>query len=179
MGIPPDRMDRLFKSFSQVDSSTTRKYGGTGLGLVISKRLSELMGGTMWVESSGEPGEGSTFHFTVQTEVAPTLARIYWQSAQPQLNGKRVLIVDDNATSRYILALHTQAWGMLPRATASPNEAVDWIRRGDPFDVVLLDMQIESTGTIGEMDSLMLASEIRRHESDMRKERRKERRGLS
>ncbi len=68
IGIPPDRMDRLFHSFSQVDSSTTRRYGGTGLGLAISQRLSELMGGRMWVESEGVPGQGSTFHFTIQAE---------------------------------------------------------------------------------------------------------------
>jgi CheY-like chemotaxis protein len=155
-------MDRLFQSFSQGDASTTRRYGGTGLGLAISKRLSELTGGTMWVES--EVGRGSTFHFIIQAEAAPAPTPVYLQEAQPDLTDKRVLIVDDNATNRRILTLQTQAWGMLPRDTASPAEALEWIRQGDPstgsgrapFDVVLLDMQMP------EMDGLMLAEEIHR-----------------
>jgi signal transduction histidine kinase/DNA-binding response OmpR family regulator len=165
IGISPDQTNRLFQSFSQVDSSTTRKYGGTGLGLVISKRLSELMGGTMWVES--EVGVGSTFHFTIQAESAPAPARAYLRDIQPDLDGKRVLIVDDNATNRRILTLQTQAWGMEPTETASPNEALEWIQRGleadaaDTFDLALLDYQMP------EMDGLMLAREIRRLEKSM------------
>jgi PAS domain S-box-containing protein len=167
IGIPPERQDRLFQSFSQVDASTTRRFGGTGLGLAISRRLTELMGGTMWVESpavsptQAEPskgGPGSTFHFTIQAEVAqPLKTRPYLRGAQPWLEGKRVLIVDDNATNRRILTLQTQAWGMLPRDTASPHEALSWVAGGDPFDVALLDMQMP------EMDGMMLATEIRRH----------------
>jgi len=152
IGISPDRMDRLFRSFSQVDTSTTRRYGGTGLGLAISKRLSELMGGTMWVES--EVGKGSTFHFTVQVESAPTPPRAYLQKVQPDLRDRQVLIVDDNSTNRRILTLYSQAWGMLPRDTALPAEALAWIRQGDPFDVALLDMQMP------EMDGLTLAIKI-------------------
>ena len=159
IGIPPDRIDRLFKSFSQVDSSTTRKYGGTGLGLVISKRLSAMMGGTMWVESAGVPGQGSTFHFTIQAQVAPSPVRAYLQPIQLDLKGKRVLIVDDNATNRRILTLQTQGWGMVPRATGSPEEALEWIRRGDPFDVAILDQQMP------EMDGLTLAAQIQRERS--------------
>ena len=118
IGIPPDRMDRLFQSFSQVDASTTRRYGGTGLGLAISKRLCELMGGTMWVESKGVPGEGSTFHFTIRAQAAPALAqRAHLRGLQPQLAGKRVLIVDDNPTNRRIVTLQTQSWGMIPHDT--------------------------------------------------------------
>ncbi len=154
IGIPPERMDRLFQSFSQVDASTTRRYGGTGLGLAISKRLAELMGGTMWVES--QVGQGSTFHFTIQAEAAPSPVRAYLERPQPALYGKRLLIVDDNATNRRVLTLQTQAWGMLPRATTSPAEALDWIRRGAPFDVAILDMRMP------EMDGLTLAAEIRR-----------------
>jgi len=175
IGIPPDRMARLFQSFSQVDASTTRRYGGTGLGLVISKRLSEMMGGRMWVESPpsvppmrGEErggGPGSTFHFTIRAEAAPGPALPHLQDAQPTLSGKRVLIVDDNATNRRILVLQTRSWGMQPRDTAYPAEALDWIRArlrdGNPFDVALLDMQMP------EMDGVMLAHEIRRCEGDV------------
>ena len=157
LGIPSDRLNRLFQSFSQVDASTTRKYGGTGLGLAISKRLTELMGGTMWVESAGIPGQGSTFHFTVQAAAAPTQARIYLHADQPQLRDRRVLIVDDNDTNRRVLMSQARAWNMIPRETPSPREALDWIRRGDPFDLALLDMQMP------EMDGVMLAQEIRRY----------------
>jgi CheY-like chemotaxis protein/HPt (histidine-containing phosphotransfer) domain-containing protein len=157
LGIPPERLDRLFRSFSQVDASTTRKYGGTGLGLAISKRLSELMGGTMWVESAGIPGQGSTFHFTLQATVAPTQARVYLHADQPQLRDRRVLIVDDNDTNRRVLMGQARSWNMLPRETSSPREALDWIRRGDPFDLALLDMQMP------DMDGVMLAHEIRHY----------------
>jgi CheY-like chemotaxis protein len=157
IGISPDRKERLFQAFSQVDTSTTRRYGGTGLGLVISKRLSELMGGTMWVES--EVNVGSTFHFTIQAQPALTPTRPYLQAHQPDLSGKRVLIVDDNATNRRILAVQSRAWGMEPVETPYPAEALKWIRQGTyVFDLALLDLQMP------EMDGLMLAAEIRRHE---------------
>ncbi|HID64148.1 MAG TPA: response regulator, partial [Anaerolineae bacterium] len=155
IGIPEEQMGRLFQSFSQADTSTTRKYGGTGLGLTISKRLAEMMGGTMWVES--EVGQGSTFHFTILVETAPSPKRVYLRGPEPELAGKRVLIVDDNATNRRILTKQTQSWGMLPRATASGLEALEWIRQGDPFDVAILDMRMP------EMDGLTLAAEIRKH----------------
>jgi signal transduction histidine kinase/DNA-binding response OmpR family regulator len=162
IGIPADRRDRLFESFSQMDASMARRYGGTGLGLAISRQLTGMMGGRMWIESEGVPGKGSIFHFTIQTQAAPSPPRPYLQGIQADLSGKRVLIVDDNATNRRILTLQTEAWGMLPRATASPAEALEWIRRGDSFDLALLDMQMSSTGTGGEMDGLALAVEIRR-----------------
>jgi PAS domain S-box-containing protein len=155
LGIPPDRMDRLFRSFSQVDVSTTRRYGGTGLGLAISKRLAELMDGTIWVESEGIPGQGSTFHFTIQAREAPAPLRAYLLTEQVDLRGKQVLIVDDNATNRRILSMQTQAWGMLPRVTESPLEALAWVRQGDRFDLALIDRKMS------EMDGLTLAKEIR------------------
>ena len=154
IGIPTDRMDRLFRSFSQVDASTTRRYGGTGLGLAISKRLTELMGGTMWVESV--VGEGTTFHFTILAEAAPSASRAEREPDQPLLRGKRLLIVDDNRTNRQVLTLQARSWGMVPRETGSPLEALEWIQQGDPFDLAILDMQMP------DMDGLTLAGEIRR-----------------
>ncbi|MCA1646543.1 MAG: response regulator [Chloroflexi bacterium] len=154
IGIPADRLDRLFQSFSQVDASTTRKYGGTGLGLAISKRLCELMGGAMWAES--EVGVGTTFHFTIVAQSAPALApRLNLRAYQPPLSGRRLLIVDDNDTNRRIVAHHAHAWGMLARETASASEALDWIRRGDPFDLGILDLHMP------EMDGVTLARKIR------------------
>jgi PAS domain S-box-containing protein len=155
IGIPQDRLSRLFESFSQVDPSTTRRYGGTGLGLAISKRLSELMGGAIWVES--RVGEGSAFQFTIQAEQAPALAPAHEHGAPPQLHGRRVLIVDDNATNRQILVRQAESWGMLARDTASSTQALEWIRRGDPFDLAILDIQMP------EMDGVTLAEEIRRY----------------
>ncbi len=157
IGIPQDRVDRLFKSFSQVDSSMTRRYGGTGLGLAISKRLSEMMGGTMWVES--EVGTGTTMHFTIRASAAPSATRAYRDEVLPQLQGKRLLIVDDNATNRQMLRLQAQSWEMIPTETASPVEALSWIRDGQPFDVVVLDMRMP------EMDGMMLSARIRESHS--------------
>ncbi len=153
IGIPPDRMDRLFQSFSQIDASTTRRFGGTGLGLAISKRLSEMMGGTMWVES--ELGQGSTFNFTIQATAAAAPTRAYLNDNQPELQEKRVLIVDDNATNRRIISRQVESWQMIPHAIASPFEALDWLRHGNSFDVAILDMQMPG------MDGVMLAKEIR------------------
>jgi CheY-like chemotaxis protein len=112
-----------------------------------------MMGGAMWVES--ELGVGSTFQFTIQATAAPAPARAYLDEVQPVLEGKRALIVDDNATNRRILQRQTEAWHMLPQATASPLEALDWIRGGEVFDVAILDMQMP------DMDGLTLATEIR------------------
>jgi signal transduction histidine kinase/DNA-binding response OmpR family regulator/HPt (histidine-containing phosphotransfer) domain-containing protein len=153
IGIPKDRFDRLFKVFSQVDVSTTRRYGGTGLGLAISKRLSELMGGRIWAES--EPGKGSTFHFTIVADEVEALEHAAADGEQPELAGKRVLIVDDNASNRLLLKLQTERWGMRARDTNSPAVALEWIVQGDPFDVALLDYQMP------EMDGIALAREIR------------------
>src|SRR3989440_2240050 len=152
IGISEEGMARLFRSFSQVDASTTRRYGGTGLGLAISKRLAEQMGGSMWAESP--PGVGTTFHFTIQTQAAPAQWRPYLDTTQPQLAGKRILIVDDNATNRSILTLQTQSWGMLPYAYASGQEALAQVQAGIPLDVAILDMQMP------DMDGLMLAEQI-------------------
>jgi len=155
IGIPEERLGALFKSFSQVDASTTRKYGGTGLGLAISKRLAELLGGDMWVES--RVGQGSTFHFTIRAPGGGGPARAYPSEGSPRLTGRRILIVDDNTTNRRILVKHALQWGMLPSAAASAIEALDLIRHGHAFDVGILDMAMP------EMDGLGLATEIRKY----------------
>jgi PAS domain S-box-containing protein len=157
IGIPPDRLGRLFQSFSQIDASTTRRYGGTGLGLVISQRLTELMGGRIGVTS--EVGTGSEFRFTIRAVAAeaPAPTRRDLTGVQPSLRGKRVLVVDDNATNRRILTSHLDVWGMSARATAFPGEALAWIRAGEGFDVGILDMHMP------EMDGVALARAIREH----------------
>jgi PAS domain S-box-containing protein len=153
IGIAEERLPTLFESFSQVDASTTRRYGGTGLGLAISRRLSELMRGAMWVES--RPGEGSTFHFTIEADAAPHPERPYERAGDVPLAGRRILILDDNATNREILRWQTAAWGMTARDTGSPSEALEWIRLGDPFDLAILDMQMP------DMDGAAVAREVR------------------
>jgi PAS domain S-box-containing protein len=154
IGIPENRLNVLFQSFSQVDASTSRKYGGTGLGLAISKRLSEMMGGGMWVESV--VGHGSIFHFTIQAEPARNKVRSRLGGEQPRLAGRRLLVVDDNPTNRRIISLQTHDWGMISRETGSPAEALAWIRQGDPFDLAIVDMHMP------EMDGIALAREIRK-----------------
>jgi CheY-like chemotaxis protein len=156
IGLTPEGMNRLFKSFSQADSSTTRKYGGTGLGLAISKRLAELMGGNMWAESAGA-GKGSTFHFTIEAPAAdlPDAKARSLLGTQAELKGRRILVVDDNETNRKILTLQTRKWGARAEATASPREALQWVREKRSFDLAILDMHMP------EMDGQMLAREIR------------------
>jgi CheY-like chemotaxis protein len=148
-------MGRLFQSFSQADSSTTRKYGGTGLGLAISKQLAELMGGRMWAESAGL-GQGSTFHFTVRAPTAelPPQSKRVLLGTQQELAGRRVLIVDDNATNRRVLDLQLGKWGLVPSATESPLRALAMVERGDAFDLAILDMHMP------EMDGLQLARRL-------------------
>ncbi|NUM79319.1 response regulator [bacterium] len=153
IGIPENKMDRLFKSFSQVDSSTTRQYGGTGLGLAICKRLSELMGGRMWAESI--EGKGSVFSFTLKTAVAQKPVDDRKAGRVTELDGKSVLIVDDNETNRRILSTQCQHWGLTAKATASGQEAVGWLKNRESFDLAIIDMQMP------EMDGLMLGKAIR------------------
>lgn len=155
IGIPADRLDRLFRSFSQVDTSTTRRYGGTGLGLAISQRLSQLMGGRMWVES--EPALGSTFHFTIQVKPVPAEPENFLEDEQPLLKDKRILIVEDNLTNRRILYQMAESWQMSPQATASSFQALEWLAGKRDFDVAVLDVQTSG------MDGLSLAREIRAH----------------
>ncbi|MGH3001721.1 MAG: GAF domain-containing protein, partial [Gaiellaceae bacterium] len=154
IGIPHERMDRLFTSFSQVDASTTRRYGGTGLGLAISKRLVELMGGQIRAESV--EGKGSTFRISLAARPAEIPTRPTDADALPLLLGKRVLVVDDNATNREIVTRHARAWRMEPVALEGGSEALALVDAGERFDVAVLDMMMPG------MDGVELAREIRR-----------------
>jgi len=155
IGLTDQGKSRLFQKFSQADSSTTRKYGGTGLGLAISKLLAELMGGTMWAESAG-PGLGSTFHFTMRCVPAelPQGQRRDFLGQQPQLAGKRILVVDDNATNRRILALQTAKWGMVVQDTEFPEQALQMLQAA-AYDLAIVDMHMPG------MDGAALAQKIR------------------
>jgi signal transduction histidine kinase/HPt (histidine-containing phosphotransfer) domain-containing protein len=154
IGITPDRLARLFKPFMQAEASTAQRFGGTGLGLAISKRLVELMGGKMWAESV--PGEGSTFHFTADVLAQQPAAPSALQSPQPKLENLRVLIVDDNAMSRRVLGEQMAKWRMISKSAENSQQALEWLRRGEQFDLAILDWQMP------DMNGPALAREIRK-----------------
>ncbi|MCC3490248.1 MULTISPECIES: response regulator [unclassified Microcoleus] len=185
IGIPPDRIDRLFKAFSQVDASTTRHYGGTGLGLAISQRLSDMMGGKMWVVSQVAPGSsksqpavsaigqstagippagfsapsisgsGSIFYFTVIAEANQNAA----EEKKPEFTvGKRLLIAENHAINRQVLIRQAEAWGMIPVAVTSGAEALEIIKGNSAIDLAILAMNLP------DMDGVALAVEIRKFE---------------
>lgn len=154
IGIPDEKIPRLFQSFNQGDPSTAGKYGGTGLGLAISKRLVEIMGGKIHVES--QVGYGSTFTFTIQVGVLSAQKKQTQSLRQPQLAGRAVLIVDDNATNRYILSRQVATWDMKPAAFETSREALSWLAAGNPADIALLDFQLK------DMEGTSLARQIHR-----------------
>ncbi len=153
MGIPVEKQHRLFKSFQQVDASTTRHYGGTGLGLAICKRLVEMMGGKIWVESGA--GKGATFHFTIEAKSAVLALPPAWQTLQPQLAGKRLLVVEDNAANRQIMSHRFKQWGITIEAVTNARDALAMLTNSPSFDAAVLDLQLP------DKDGLMLADEIR------------------
>lgn len=153
VGIPADRIGRLFKNYSQADSSTARTYGGTGLGLAICKNLVELMGGTIWVTS--KVGEGSNFSFTIRTETAGTAeAAKDARSGSGRLANAHVLIVSDDNTEADIYANYFRRWNMIPRTTDSAEQAEELIRREDAFNLVLIDAQLISANPMMVAESL-------------------------
>lgn len=146
IGIPKEAQAKLFQPFTQVDASTTRKYGGTGLGLAICKQLTELMGGKIFLES--EEGRGSTFSVELTLERQPYAQQRSQPSARVpvDLQGKRLLVVDDNATNRKILRCQATAWGMVVEEAENAYQAMDKLRQavreGRPFPLAVLDMQM-------------------------------------
>ncbi len=157
IGISPEQQTRLFTSFSQADSSTTRKYGGTGLGLAICKRLVNLMGGEIWVDS--EEGVGSDFQFTIQTEVVRMEKEEHAEEkATSELFGKKALIIDDNERNLKILQKQFRLWGIDSHLTTIPEDGVD-LAIGGKFDFVIIDFEMPK------MDGLMATRKIREHRS--------------
>ncbi|MCL2925033.1 MAG: response regulator, partial [Trichodesmium sp. MAG_R04] len=155
IGISSDSMNYLFKPFSQVDASISRQYGGTGLGLAISKRLTEIMGGKIWVES--ELGVGSTFFFTIVSyAISNSLSLEQDNETEKLLYNKRLLIVDDNATNRQLLTLQSESMGMISQAVSSGQEAINILQSGEKFDVAILDLQMPG------MDGITLTREIQK-----------------
>ncbi len=140
LGIPAERMDRLFKSFSQVDASTTRRFGGTGLGLAICRRLTAMMGGRIWVEST--PGEGSIFHFTAQLDATAYTPPLYDRGPHPTLRRRRLLLIDDNAASRAQIEGLCAGWGMVVETLADGREALTRLGEKQDYDVVLVDLHL-------------------------------------
>lgn len=153
IGIPDDKLQRLFKAFSQVDSSMTRRYGGTGLGLAISERLVKLMGGAISVES--QVGRGTTFTFTIQCDVSQQAQRQYIFFNTGENDGKRVLLVDDNPTNLTILKAHLEQWKLNVVAASSGKQALAIMMQEAAFHLVLTDMQMP------EMNGVQLARSIR------------------
>lgn len=160
IGIPKEKIGRLFKSFSQVDASTTRKYGGTGLGLAICKKIVEAMGGRIWVES--EEGNGSSFFFTVKVRLAE-VRRFEMLDAITIFKGKKVLLVDDNQTNLDILGRQCENWGFDVTSFTNPFEALAFCqkdRAGNSFDLCITDMQMP------EMDGVILSKRLKEGNKD-------------
>lgn len=159
IGIPEDKLDRLFVSFSQVDSSHTRKYGGTGLGLVISQRLVKMMGGDIGVESA--VGKGTAFNFTILVKIGTQPTRQYVVFNSNSNEGKAILLVDDNTTNLRILQTQMEQWKLRPTLASSGKQALAILDSGVVFDLVITDHQMP------EMDGIELAENIKRKFPDL------------
>ncbi len=163
IGIPKDRLQQIFESFTQVDSSTTRRFGGSGLGLTITSQLLRLMNGKIWVQS--KQGKGSTFHFTIQLKIGqqPTDASSTHMDAGT-LAGKSVLVVDDNATNRRILEEMLRHWRMRPTLATGAPDALKQLekasRSNEPFDVVLLDAMMPQVDGFGLAEKIQSRPDI-------------------
>ncbi|MDB5013812.1 MAG: hypothetical protein JWQ25_2014, partial [Daejeonella sp.] len=159
IGIPEDKLTRLFKAFSQVDSSTTRKYGGTGLGLAISERLVKLMQGEIWVNSV--VGEGATFSFSIKSKVGKNDQRQYASFSSFGNEGKKILIIDDNQTNLTILKTQLELWKLSVVEAASGKIALDIFKQDPDFSLVITDMQMP------DMDGIMLTKSLKEIKSNI------------
>jgi PAS domain S-box-containing protein len=160
IGIPPEQQERIFESFTQADSGMTRKYGGTGLGLTISRNLVEMMDGTIWVES--QAGRGSTFHFTIPLRHAgkvPAASPV----PPPALKGSRVLVVDDHALNRTILRKYLESWGLIAEEAEDGPRCLGEIHRAKegsrPYDIILLDCMMPGMSGLDVVERLKLEGE--------------------
>ena len=161
IGIAPEKQKVIFRAFSQADTSTSRKFGGSGLGLTISTRLVEMMGGRIWVES--EPGQGSCFHFSMKARIAAATAPM--EKMEPHaLQNLGVLVVDDNATNRLLLAKMLERWKMRPAQAANAAEALQRLQEakqaGSPFDLVLIDVQMPEVDGFALVEQLGKQSDL-------------------
>jgi CheY-like chemotaxis protein len=161
IGIPPEKQGLIFEAFTQADGSTTRRHGGTGLGLTISLKLIEMMGGRIWLES--EPGRGSAFHFTARLGLQEPADRPIIASRVRELDGLAVLVVDDNATNRRILSELLTSWGMKPTSVDGGQLALEALTSaaevGEPYPLVLVDANMPG------MDGFTLAAQIEKNAS--------------
>ncbi len=157
IGIPPEARERVFRDFEQATETTSRMHGGTGLGLAISKRLVEMLGGDIWLDS--EVGKGSAFYFTLRCKAAPSQLRRYVRGLLPELEGKVALVVDDNATNRRILETQLRAWQVTPILAATAEEALRCLRSEAKVDVLVFDIQLP------DMDGTALAQAARQQPS--------------
>jgi PAS domain S-box-containing protein len=161
IGVPPDDQVHLFQAFTQADASMSRRFGGSGLGLAIGKRLAELMGGRMWVESDGIPGRGATFHFTIQTVAAGEPPPVEPRAAPPSPPGEiaatRILLVEDNPINQKVTRQMLAKMGYNLEIAANGREAVDLVQK-QTFDVILMDCQMPV------MDGFEATRQIRRIE---------------
>jgi response regulator RpfG family c-di-GMP phosphodiesterase/anti-sigma regulatory factor (Ser/Thr protein kinase) len=151
-GIPADRLEAIFGEFTQADTSTAGRYGGSGLGLSISKRLVDMMGGRIWAESDGR--QGTTFHFTVVARSADTPETVL-PGRQPALLGKRLLVLHDNMTLGWILTEQLGRWGIQAHLTTQAGDALDWLKAGERYDMIIINQQVAG------LDGRSLASAIR------------------
>ncbi|MDB4903370.1 MAG: response regulator [Mucilaginibacter sp.] len=159
IGIADDKLNKLFKVFSQVDSSTTRKYGGTGLGLAISEKLVKLMGGEISVES--KVGIGTTFSFTIKTKAGHKTKRNYVYLNTAEFKDKHVLVVDDNSTNREILEVQLKQWTFVPIMADSGAQALEILSSKKHIDLIISDMNMPG------MDGVQLAKRIRKNHLDL------------
>ena len=158
IGIPADRMDRLFRSYSQVDSSTARHYGGTGLGLAICKNLVELMGGTIWAKS--KVGDGSTFSFTIRTSAVESTDGVKdIRTGARRLANANVLVIGEDRTAAEIYGNYFTRWNMVPQICLQPETADNLLRGDQRFNLVLIDSQLLS------MNPLLVAEAIRSYKT--------------